>query len=134
MSTNTTPSPPIDLWDELSLANSALLRASYHINTMISDHHPVLQSVLMTWGEAGKALASHGLAPAIPGTDSCSVDRLAAALLAAGSVLLDAAKVIYDEEGFNEQAEDALQAAGRTNYAVRCHLQARGLLQEPTNG
>ncbi len=131
--TNTTPSPP-DLWDELSLANSALLRASYHINMMISDHHPVLQSVLMTWGEAGKVLASHGLAPAIPGTDSCSVARPLRVLLAAGSVLLEAAEVIADEEGVNEHAQDALQAAGRANRAVKCHLQARGLLQGDAGG
>ncbi len=135
MSTTTPPSPPVDLWHELSLANSALLRASRHIATAISDRHPAFKPTLVDClSESTVALLSSLMDPATLGMDSYLVDRLAAALLTAGSALLDAAKVIADAEGVNEHAQDALQAAGRANRAVRCHLQARGLLQEDAGG
>ncbi len=133
--TNTTPSPPIDLWHELRLANSALLRASRHIAVAISDRHPVFQATVVDrLQKSGKALASNLFAPTMLGTDSYLVARLVAALLGATEALLNATEVIADAEGVSEHARDALQAAGRASYALRRHFRARGLLQEPTNG
>ncbi len=133
--TNTTPSPPIDLWDELSLANSALLRADRHIATAISDRHPVFQATLVDrLQESREALASTLLAPTMLGTDSYLVARLVAALLGATEALLKATKIIADEEGFNGHARDALRAVRRANHVVRGHLRARGLLQENPGG
>jgi hypothetical protein len=133
--TNTTPSPPIDLWNELSLANSALLRASRHIAVAISDRHPVFQATVVDrLQKSGEALANNLLDPTMLGTDSYLVARLVAALLGATEALLKATKIIADEEGFNGHARDALRAVRRANHAVRCHLQARGLLQEGAGG
>lgn len=131
--TNTPPSPP-DLWHELLLANSALLRADRHIATAISDRHPVFQAATVHYlQESSEAIANDLLAPTMLGTDSYLVARLVAALLGATEALLKTTEVIADAEGVSEHAQDALQAAGRANRAVRCHLRARGLLQEPTN-
>jgi len=124
--TNTPPSPPIDLWYELSLANSALLRACRHIAVAISDRHPVFKAILNQLQESGEALAGSTLAL---GTDSYPGARLVAALLGAARALLDASELIADTEGVNEHAQDALQAAARANRAVRCHFRATGLLQ-----
>ena len=133
--TNTTPSPPIDLWNELSLANSALLRASRHIAVAISDPSPVFKATLVEQlQESGEALANNILAPTMLGTESYLVARLVAALLGATEALLRTTKAITDAEGVSEHAQDALQAAGRASRAVRCHFQARGLLQEGPGG
>jgi len=132
---DTPPSPPIDLWYELSLANSALLRASRHIAVAISDRHPVFSTTLVEQlQDSGDALANNFLAPTMLGTDSYLVARLVAALLGAAEALLKTVEAIAGAEGVSEHARDALQAAGRANHAARCHLQARGLLQEDAGG
>jgi hypothetical protein len=131
--TNTTTSPqspPVDLWDELSRANTAMLQVSRHIATAISDRHPVFKAIIDRMQESVEALLSNLTEPAIIGMDSYPVHRLAVALNGAGSALWDAAGVIADAEGVNEEAYDALQAAARTNRVVMRHFQARGLLQE----
>lgn len=135
MSTNTPPSPPIDLWYELSLANSALLRACRHIAVAISDRHPVFSTTLVEQlRNSGEALANNFLAPTVVGTETYLVAGLVAALLGATEDLLKTAEVITDAEGVSEHARDALQAAGRGIYALGRHFRARGLLQENPGG
>jgi len=135
VSTNTPPSPPIDLWYELSLANSALLRACRHIAVAISDRHPVFSTTLVEQlRNSGEALANNFLAPTVVGTETYLVAGLVAALLGATEDLLKTAEVITDAEGVSEHARDALQAAGRGIYALGRHFQARGLLQEGSGG